>query len=105
MSDPPVHTLKEFSEQSLREEKDLHEVVVQFDREMVRYMGDQKYHRGWVSEEEINGRIEMTFLTASVEYFARWLLIWGDGVTIKTPDRLKIRMGELSEGLYQHYHK
>ncbi|SHF94197.1 Predicted DNA-binding transcriptional regulator YafY, contains an HTH and WYL domains [Fodinibius roseus] len=103
LSDPPEHTLKAFSEQSLRDEQDLHEVVVRFAEKIIRYMGDQKYYHGWIAEEEVDGAIEMTFLTASMEYFARWLLTWGDGVTIKTPERLKTRMGELSEELYHHY--
>src|SRR5699024_9582088 len=38
LPDPPKHTLQEFSEQSLHEEQDLQEVVVRFDREMIRYM-------------------------------------------------------------------
>lgn len=103
LSDPPEHTLKEFSEQSLREEQDLEEVVVQFDQEMIRYMGDQKYYHGWVSEEEAESGVAMTFLCSSLEYFARWLLIWGSGVEIKKPEQLKTRMRELSEELSQHY--
>lgn len=97
------HTLQEFSEQSLREEKDLEEVVVQFDEEMVRYLGDQKYYRGWTSEERVDGGVNMTFLTSSIEYFARWLLMWGDGVTIHYPKKLKERLYRLSEELYRHH--
>ncbi len=100
LPDPPTHSLQEFSEQSLREEQDLQEVVVRFDREMIRYMGDQKYYRGWASEEVIGGGVEMTFITSSVEYFARWLLMWGDGVTVQQPEQLKMRVRELSKELY-----
>lgn len=103
LPDSSPHTLKEFSEQSLREEQDLTEVVVQFDREIVRYMGDQKYYRGWIAEQEVEGGIEMTFLTSSVEYLARWLMIWGAGAKVKTPASLKERVKELSNELYLHY--
>lgn len=103
LSAPPEHTLKEFSEESLREEQDLIEVVVQFDQEMIRYMGDQKCYRGWVSEEEIDDGVKMTFLTSSVEYFARWLMTWGKGVTVHQPKQLKKRVRELSEELYRHH--
>lgn len=103
LPDPPEHTLKEFSEQSLREEKDLNEVVVKFDQEMIRYMGDQKYYHGWVSEEKLEDGVAMTFLIASFEYFTRWLLMWGDGVTIHQPRQLKERVRELSEELYRHH--
>lgn len=105
LAESPEHTLEEFSEQSLREEKDLEEVVVQFDEEMVRHLGDQKHYRGWVSEEEVEGGVNMTFLTSSVEYFARWLLMWGNGVTVHQPEQLKQRVRELSEELYQHHNK
>lgn len=103
LSDPPEHTLQEFSEQSLREEQDLQEVVVQFDQEMIRYMGDQKYYRGWVSEEAVEKGVEMTFLTSSLEYFARWLLMWGAGALVIEPNRLKDRVQELSEKLWRHH--
>ncbi|MDR8391368.1 YafY family transcriptional regulator [Aliifodinibius sp. S!AR15-10] len=103
LPDSPAHTLKEFSEQSLREEQDLQEVVVVFDHEMLRYMADQKYYHGWISEEEVEDGIAMTFLVSSMEYFARWLLTWGNGVRVKAPDRLKERVRELSRELYEHH--
>lgn len=103
ITESPAHSLQEFSQQSLREEKDLEEVVVQFEEEMIRYLGDQKYYRGWVSEEKVDGGINMTFLTSSVEYFARWLLMWGKGVTVHQPEQLKERVRELSEELWQHH--
>lgn len=105
LSDPPEHTLKEFSEESLREEQDLQEIIVQFDQEMIRYMGDQKYYHGWVSEEMVDGGVKMTFLISSSEYFARWLLIWGSGVSIIKPESLEKRVGELSKELYEHHNK
>lgn len=103
LPESPEHTLQEFSELSLREEQDLQEVVVRFDQEMIRYMGDQKYYRGWISEEVVDDGVQMTFLTSSVEYFARWLMMWGDGVTVQQPGQLKERVKELSEELYRHH--
>lgn len=103
LSDQSSHTLKEFSEQSLQREKDLHEVKVLFSHKISRYIGDQKYYHGWVTEQKLDDGLEMTFLTSSIEYFARWLLIWGNGVEIIAPDKLKIRVRELSEELYKHH--
>lgn len=103
LPESPDHTLEEFSEQSLREEKDLEEVVVEFDEEMVRYLGDQKHYRGWVSEEKVDDGVKMTFLTSSIEYFARWLLMWGKGVIVHQPKQLKKRVRELTEELYRHH--
>lgn len=98
------HTLKEFYDESLKEEeKELHEVIVWFDGEIVRYMGDQKYWHGWADEREIDGGIEMTFLCSSLEYFCRWLLIWGKGAIVKKPDQVKNRVQELVGELYEHH--
>lgn len=97
------HSFQEFSETSLRKEEDLQEVKVLLDNEISRYVGDQKYYYGWVSEQETGEGLEMTFLTSSIEYFARWLLTWGDGVKIIAPEELKIRVRELSKELHRHY--
>ena len=58
---------------------------------------DKKYH-GFISQKTINDEIEMTFRTANVdEYFPRWLLMFGDHVTILEPESLKVRVLELIE--------
>ena len=103
LPDSPEHTLQKFSNQSLSKEEDLQEVVIQFDETMLCYLGDQKYYRGWVSEEKVEGGVEMTFLTSSIEYFARWILMWGSGVTIQQPEQLRKRVKELSQELYRHH--
>lgn len=72
---------------------------------MFRYLGDQKYHYGWVSQEEVDDGKELTFLTYSIEYIARWLLSWGKDIQIKEPQILINRVQELSAELYQHYNK
>ncbi|WP_138431076.1 helix-turn-helix transcriptional regulator [Fodinibius saliphilus] len=101
--DPSPHTLKEFSEQSLRKQEDLDEVKVLFNNKMIRYMGDQKYYHGWTSEVTVEEGVLMTFLISSMEYFARWLLVWGKGATIQEPNSLKEKIKKLSKGLYQHH--
>src|SRR5699024_2577749 len=105
LPDSTDHTFQAFSEQSLRKEQDLQEVVVRFDQEMIRYLGDQKYYRGWVSEEKVEDGVQMTFLTSSIEYFARWLLMWGRGVTVRKPEQLKIRIQELRKELIRHHNE
>jgi len=103
LPDSTEHTLQTFSELTLRNENDLHEIVVRFDKEMARYVGDQKYYQGWIGEKKLKNSVEMTFLCSSLEYFARWVLIWGKNVKIIKPDSIKNRIRELSEELYQHY--
>lgn len=106
LNEPLAHTLKDFYETNLKsEEKEIQKVVVRFSHEMFRYLGDQKYHYGWVSQEEVDDGKELTFLTYSIEYIARWLLSWGKDIQIKEPQILINRVQELSAELYQHYNK
>lgn len=103
LDDPPIHTLKKYSEQSLQKERDLKEVKVLFSKKMSRYIGDQKYYHGWISERKTEDGIEMEFLAYSIEYFARWALTWGNGIKILSSDKLKKRVRELSTELYEHH--
>lgn len=58
---------------------------------------EQKYH-GYVSEREVDGQIEMTFMSRNVQdHFSRWLLMFGDYATIIEPESLKARILELIE--------
>ena len=90
----------------IRQNKDtseLREVVVRFDRKVVKYLQEQKYMNGFVSEEDLGDCISMKFLTSSVEYFGRWLLQYGNTVTIESPAALQTIMKELSERLLAHH--
>ena len=98
------HSLEEFYELNLKEEeRDIHKVVVRFSDDMYRYLGDQKYYHGWVSEIKIEDGRELTFLSYSIEYMARWLLGWGNSVQIIEPASLKNRLKELVQELYNHH--
>lgn len=100
---PSNHSLKEFHERNLHEEKELEEVTVWFSEEMVRYIGDEKYRYGWAWEKEVADGLEMTFLSSHPEYLARWLLIWGNGVRVLKHKGVKNRVKELVDELVQHY--
>lgn len=103
ISDTSGHSLQEYYEQYLHEEKDLREVVVRFGKEVLRYVGDQKYWHGWAWEEEVEDGVEMTFLCSHLEFFCRWLLLWGKGIKIIRPAEVEERVAVLSEELYHHY--
>ncbi|MTI87077.1 MAG: YafY family transcriptional regulator [Balneolaceae bacterium] len=100
---PPEHTLKDYFDQNLHQEKELHEVVVWFSNDIARYVGEQKYWHGWAWEEFKDEGVEMTFLCSSIEYFCHWLMIWGNGIVIKKSDRVKKRVKELADELYRHH--
>ncbi|MGZ3929314.1 MAG: WCX domain-containing protein, partial [Mucilaginibacter sp.] len=50
---------------------------------------------GFVSEYEIGGMIEMTFLTEFLEGFVRWMMMYGDMAEVISPENLKDRIREL----------
>lgn len=80
--------LKSFLKQ-ITQKKELHSIVVLVNKEIVKYFGEQKYYNGFISQREVKGKIEMTFLTCSVEGFARWYMMFGDNAEIVSPDNLK----------------
>jgi predicted DNA-binding transcriptional regulator YafY len=82
---------------------ELQEVVVLFDKEVARFIVDQKYLRGFLSEEVLEDKVRMTFLTCQPTYLARWLLGYTNAVTIESPVDLQERMVELIEELQAHY--
>jgi predicted DNA-binding transcriptional regulator YafY len=76
-------------------------VVILVDKGIHSHLENQKYYSGFISEKQIGDNIEMTFLTSSLEGFARWYMMYGEKAEIITPDSLKDRVRELAEKLLQ----
>ena len=93
-------TLKAYIAQTAKE-KHLETVVIKIEKEIHGYLNQQKYYSGFVSEREIGGLIEMTFLTTSLEGFARWYLMFGDRAEILEPESLKDRVRSIAEVITQ----
>lgn len=79
------------------------EVEVSFTRLVNKMMGDQKYYFGLIEEKENGDRVEMRFYTPSLDYFARWLLSFGDQIKVVNPPELKDRVRELIRELAVHH--
>jgi predicted DNA-binding transcriptional regulator YafY len=84
-------TLKKYIAQTAKE-KHLETVIIKIEKEIYSHLSQQKYYSGFVSEKEVDGIIEMTFLTTSLEGFARWYLMFGDKAEIIQPDSLRERV-------------
>ena len=80
--------LKEYISRSAKE-MNLQTVVIRVDKKVLVYINEQKYYNGFVSEQEVDGMIEMTFLTQFVEGFARWWMMFGDLAQLISPESLK----------------
>ena len=97
------HTLEQFVRRYAQQGQG-EKAVVRFAADVQRYVGEEKYRRGWVSETaQEDGSLEMVFLLESQEPFARWLLTWGTGVAVLEPAELVAKMAGLAEELHRHY--
>ncbi|GGA70058.1 transcriptional regulator [Flavobacterium palustre] len=68
------------------------------EKKIVKYLAYERKYYGFVSEQEIDGKIEMTFMSRdTLEGFSRWYMMFGDYATILEPASLKTRILELLE--------
>jgi predicted DNA-binding transcriptional regulator YafY len=88
-------SLKSFLRKISKEEK-LHTVVMHINKDVVKYLGDQKFYSGFVSQKTLKDKIEMTFLTSSIEGFARWYMMFGDRAEIISPSEVKARVKQIT---------
>ncbi len=72
-------SLQEYLKRDLSNE--LHEIVVTFSFESAKFVSEQRYPFGIVREREVEDGIEMTFVTPSLDYIARWLLQFAGGAS------------------------
>jgi predicted DNA-binding transcriptional regulator YafY len=93
-------SLKEYIIQTTKD-REVDAVVILVDKSIHPHLENQKYYSGFISERAIGDCIEMTFLTNSLEGFARWYMMYGEQAEIITPDSLKDRVRELTERLLQ----
>ncbi|HEY9194649.1 MAG TPA: YafY family protein [Mucilaginibacter sp.] len=93
-------TLKAYIAQTAKE-KQLEMVVIKVDKEIYHYIDHQKYYSGFISEKNVGGKIEMTFLAMSIEGFARWFMMFGDRAEIIKPDALRDRVCEITQAISQ----
>ncbi len=64
-------------------------IVISIDRSRAFWLDKQKYYYGFVSQQDFSEQIQMTFLSDSVENFARWYLMFGDYAEIIESEVLK----------------
>lgn len=70
-------------------------IIIRVNKKTERYLNNQKYYNGFVSQKVKDNIIEMTFLTSSIEGFARWFLMFGDSAEIVQPAELKQKVKAL----------
>jgi predicted DNA-binding transcriptional regulator YafY len=70
-------------------------VVIKVNKRIARYLQNQKYYYGFVSETINKDAVEMTFKTMSIKGFVRWFVIFADQVKIVEPLYIKDQVREL----------
>jgi predicted DNA-binding transcriptional regulator YafY len=93
-------TLKAYIAQTAKEQE-MDMVIMRVDKLIYSHLEFQKYYSGFVSEKAVGNQIEMTFLTISLEGFARWFMMFGDNAEIVSPDSLKERIGNIAAAIAQ----
>jgi predicted DNA-binding transcriptional regulator YafY len=86
------------------EVNELKEAVVRFDNRVAKFIQEQKFMQGFVSEEQLDGSVRMKFLVGCLDYFGRWLLAFTDAVIVESPAGLRNVMKGLAEKIYLRHH-
>lgn len=76
-------------------ERELHPVTIAVGEYAFPYIGEQKYYMGYVSETQKGNEIEMNFMSASLEGFARWFIVMADHARIIEPEILRDKVKSL----------
>jgi predicted DNA-binding transcriptional regulator YafY len=98
-----LFTLQEYFQSLMEAHRDMEKVSVLFNKSIAKYLRNAKYYYGFVSEEDLDDSVRMTFLVANFNSFCRWLLTYGTEVDIEGPEKLKETMDNLIEELTTHY--
>lgn len=69
-------------------QRELKKVVIEVERDVVKYLGEQKYYNGFVKEEDAGDHTRLTFFSGSLHGFARWFMLFGDHAKIIEPIEL-----------------
>ena len=79
----------------MEEGHQLTKIVIQMEASHVKFIDSHKYNQGFVMQENIEQKVQLTFMVGSIEFFARWIISLADIVTIISPSTLSDRLEAL----------
>jgi predicted DNA-binding transcriptional regulator YafY len=91
-------SLKEYLKKDCND-RELYEVVIQVNKHIHRYLDEQKYYNGFISETHEDDCVVMNFFTASIGGFARWFMMFGDEAKIIKPESLREKVRQMVTAL------
>jgi len=80
-------------------ERQVIEVVIDVETDVVKYMGEQKYYNGFVKQENLGDHVRVHFLTGSLMGFARWFMLFADHAKIVKPAELNGLVTRIAENI------
>lgn len=96
-------TLQEYLTTIVHANKEVLRVIAVFDASIAKYTRTMRYYHGFVSEEPLEGKVRMHFLSSSLHSICRWLLTYGNMVEIESPDEARELVIDLIEELTAHH--
>ncbi|MEM9325065.1 MAG: YafY family protein [Bacteroidota bacterium] len=92
----------EFLNQALQG-TDAKEATLKFTEYISRFIGEQKYYYGLVSDEVAGDHIIMKFVTPYYEMLGHWIMSYGDQVEVVSPPELKALTSQYARELAKHH--
>lgn len=89
--------------ESLAYQNSVHKVVIKIDKKLYPYLVNQKFTLGFISDKELDDQMEVEFLTGSLSFFARNLLMWGSQVQVVSPPELQTMVSFFIDDLVSAY--
>ena len=74
------------------------------DKEILPAINQAKYYFGFIEEKDFDKKVEMSFLSNSEDYIARWIITLLDKVEIIEPESLKSTIFEMIKKLQKKYY-
>ena len=94
---PKAHPPLQSFINKMSDKRQLQEVIIDVETDVVKYLGDQKYYSGFVKDEKRGDHLRMHFLTGSLMGFARWFMLFGDHAKIVKPAELNVIVAGIAE--------
>lgn len=88
---------------TLGEDEDLKEIILKIDKKTAAHLSTTKYYFGFISETDYKDYTEMILISSDLDYTARWLLTYSDGIEIVSPKELKDKFIDLIKKLNKRF--
>lgn len=80
-------------------ERQVYEVIIDVEPDIVKYLGEQRYYNGFVKQQLAGKYVRMHFLSGSLVGFARWFMLFGDHAKIVEPVQLNEMVAGIAENI------